>query len=115
MDEDGFFYIDGRYKDMIKSGGENIYAAEVETVVRNHPAVKDAALIGKPHKKWGEIGLMVILMEEGHQISEDNLKSHCQGKIARYKIPKEFVIAEELPYSAYGKVEKLKLREKYLN
>jgi fatty-acyl-CoA synthase len=114
MDEDGFFYIDGRYKDMIKSGGENIYAAEVEAVVRDHPAVQDAALIGKADKKWGEVGLMVTLLEDGQKVSEQALKEYCQGKIAKYKIPKEFVFTDALPYSAYGKVEKLKLRAKYL-
>jgi fatty-acyl-CoA synthase len=114
MDADGFFYIDGRYKDMIKSGGENIYAAEVEAVVRGHPAVKDAALIAKPDTTWGEVGLMVVVLEDGQQASENELKEHCQGKLAKFKIPKEFVFAAELPYSAYGKVEKLKLKEKYL-
>lgn len=113
-DEDGFFYIDGRYKDMIKSGGENIYAAEVESVVRDHPAVQDAALIGKPDTKWGEVGLMIVVLESDQQVSESELKEHCLGKIAKYKIPKEFVFTTELPYSAYGKVEKLKLKEKYL-
>ncbi len=114
MDEDGFFYIDGRYKDMIKSGGENVYAAEVESVVRDHPAVKDAALIGKPDAKWGEVGLMVTVLEDGAQVPEDELKEFCRGKIAKFKVPKEFVFAAELPYSAYGKVEKIKLKEKYL-
>ncbi len=114
MDEDGFFYIDGRYKDMIKSGGENIYAAEVESVVRDHPAVKDAALIGKPDEKWGEVGLMIVTLESGQQVSESELKEHCLGKIAKYKIPKEFIVVAELPYSPYGKVEKLKLKAKYL-
>ncbi|MGD2156536.1 MAG: long-chain fatty acid--CoA ligase [Anaerolineales bacterium] len=114
MDGDGFFYIDGRYKDMIKSGGENIYAAEVESIYRGHPAVKDAALIGKPHEKWGEVGLMVVILEQGQQVSEGELKAYCQGKIARYKIPKEVIFAETLPYSAYGKVVKAKLKEKYL-
>ncbi len=114
MDEDGFFYIDGRYKDMIKSGGENIYAAEVEAVVRDHPAVQDAALIGKPDTKWGEVGLMITLVEDNEQVSEDELKEFCRNKIAKFKIPKEFVFTDELPYSAYGKVEKIKLKEKYL-
>jgi len=114
MDADGFFYIDGRYKDMIKSGGENIYAAEVEAVVRDHPSVKDAALIGKSDTTWGEVGLMIVVLEDGHQVSEIALKEHCQGKIAKFKIPKKFIFASELPYSAYGKVEKLKLKEKYL-
>jgi fatty-acyl-CoA synthase len=113
-DADGFFYIDGRYTDMIKSGGENIYAAEVEAVVREHPSVKDAALLGKPDKTWGEVGIMIVVLEDGSQVSEKELKGYCLGKIAKYKIPKEFVFAGELPYSAYGKVEKAKLKEKYL-
>jgi fatty-acyl-CoA synthase len=113
-DEDGFYYIDGRYKDMIKSGGENIYAAEVEAVFRDHPAVKDAALIGKPDSKWGEIGLMIVVLEEGQQSGQAELKQFCQGRLARYKIPKEIVFAGALPYSAYGKVEKARLRELYL-
>jgi fatty-acyl-CoA synthase len=113
-DEDGFYYIDGRYKDMIKSGGENIYAAEVEAVVREHPAVKDAALIGKPDKIWGEVGLIIVVLEDGGQVSEKDLKEHCAARIAKFKVPGEFVFADELPYSAYGKVEKIKLKEKYL-
>lgn len=113
-DEQGFYYIDGRYKDMIKSGGENIYAAEVESVVREHPAVKDAALIGKPDKTWGEVGLMIVALDDGAQVSENELKEHCAGRIAKFKVPKKFVFADELPYSAYGKVEKIKLKEKYL-
>jgi fatty-acyl-CoA synthase len=114
VDEDGFYYIDGRYKDMIKSGGENIYAAEVEAAFRNHPAVRDAALIGKPDEKWGEVGLMVVVLEEGQQVTQDELREFCQGLLARFKLPKEIVFCDELPYSAYGKVEKSKLREKYL-
>ena len=113
-DENGFYYIDGRYKDMIKSGGENIYAAEVEAVVREHPAVKDAALIGKPDKTWGEVGLMIVILEGGKSTIEDELKEFCRERLAKFKVPKEFVFADELPYSAYGKVEKIKLKEKYL-
>ena len=113
-DEDGFYYIDGRFKDMLKSGGENIYAAEVETILRDHHSVKDAALIGKPDKKWGEVGIMIVLPEESHSIASDELHAFCQGKIAKFKIPKEFIIAKELPYSSYGKVEKIKLRDIYL-
>lgn len=114
MDEDGFYYIDGRYKDMIKSGGENIYAAEVESVYRAHPAVKDAALIGRPDQKWGEVGLIIVVLEQDQYVSEDELKLFCEGKLARYKIPKQTIFADKLPYSAYGKVEKVRLREKYL-
>ncbi len=115
VDADGFYYIDGRYKDMIKSGGENIYSAEVEAVYREHPAVKDAALIGMPDETWGEVGLMIVLLEEGQHPSEEELKEFCLDKLARYKIPKKVIFADELPYSPYGKVEKAKLKEKYLD
>lgn len=113
-DEDGFYYIVGRYKDMIKSGGENVYAAEVEAVFREHAAVKDAALIGKPDPTWGEVGLMVVVLEDGRSVTEEELKDFCSARLARFKIPREIVFAEALPYSPYGKVEKARLREKYL-
>ncbi len=113
-DEDGFYRIIGRYKDMIKSGGENIYAAEVEAVFREHPAVADAALIGMPHEKWGEVGLMIVLCEKGQAVTEDDVKAHCGDRLARFKIPKKIIFAETLPYSPYGKVVKAVLREQYL-
>jgi fatty-acyl-CoA synthase len=114
-DEDGFFYIVGRYKDMIKSGGENIYAAEVEQIFRNHPAVADAALIGQPDAHWGEVGVMVVVLKPGGVISEEALLAFCQHKLARFKIPKLIIFADSLPYSPYGKVEKAKLRAQYIH
>ncbi len=113
-DADGFYYIIGRYKDMIKSGGENIYAAEVEAVFREHPAVDDAALIGKPHETWGEVGLMVVVLEDGAVVGAGELQAFCGEQLARYKIPKEVILAEELPYSSYGKVLKAELKKQYL-
>jgi fatty-acyl-CoA synthase len=117
MDEDGFFYINGRYKDMIKSGGENIYAAEVEAVFREHPAVADAALIGLPDDKWGETGLMVVVVSTGFSTRqaglEQELKDFCQGKLARFKIPKAIAFVDALPYSPYGKVMKTELKKRY--
>jgi len=112
-DEDGFYYIIGRFKDMIKSGGENVYAAEVETIFRDHPAVQDAALIGAPDEKWGEVGWMIVLLKPGQTTTEDELLKFCEGKLARYKIPKRVIFADSFPYSPYGKIEKAKLREKY--
>jgi fatty-acyl-CoA synthase len=114
MDADGFYYIVGRFKDMIKSGGENVYAAEVETIFRDHPVVADAALIGAPDAKWGEVGWMIVLLKPGQTTTEEELLKFCDGRLARYKIPKRVVFADALPYSPYGKVEKAKLREKYL-
>jgi fatty-acyl-CoA synthase len=113
-DKDGFYYIIGRYKDMIKSGGENVYAAEVEAVFREHPAVADCALIAEPHEKWGEVGLMVVVLKTGANISEDEFKEFCADKLARFKIPKRIVLTDGLPYSPYGKVEKIKLKERYV-
>ena len=75
MDEDGFFTIAGRFKDMIISGGENIYAAEVEKVFRDHPAVQEAALIGLPDEKWGEVGVMVVVLKAGADHDEDELSA----------------------------------------
>ena len=114
MDQDGFYTVIGRFKDMLKSGGENIYAAEVETVFRDHPAVADAALIGQPDEKWGEVGLMIVVLKPGQSTTQDELKAFCQGRLAKFKIPKQVVFADTLPYSPYGKVEKAKLRQQYI-
>lgn len=112
MDEDGFFAIAGRYKDMIISGGENVYAAEVEAVFLEHPAVAEAALIGQPDETWGEVGLMVVVLRAGASTTPEELRAFCQDRLARFKCPKRVVFADELPTSPYGKVmkEELKLR-----
>lgn len=114
QDADGFYYIAGRFKDMIISGGENIYAAEVETVFREHPAVADAALIGVPDEKWGEVGLMVVALKNGATVEADELLGFCRDRLARYKVPKQVVFADALPYSPYGKVMKAELKEKFV-
>ena len=114
MDEDGFFYIAGRFKDMIISGGENVYAAEVEAVCREHPAVAEAALIGKPHPQWGEIGIMVVVLQSGQSTTPEELQAFCSQHLARYKIPKEIIFTDALPYSPYGKVMKTELKKKFV-
>lgn len=112
-DDEGFFTIIGRAKDMIISGGENVYAAEVEAIFRQHVAVQDAALIGISDDKWGEVGLMVVVLKPGLNVSEGALKQFCESRLARYKIPKRVEFAETLPYSPYGKVVKADLRKQY--
>ncbi len=112
-DADGFYTIAGRFKDMIISGGENVYAAEVEAVVLEHPAVQECALIGLPDERWGEVGLMVTVLNPGQEVSAEALKEHCYTQLARFKVPKQIVFTESLPHSPYGKVEKVKLRELY--
>ena len=112
-DEEGYFYIAGRFKDMIISGGENIYAAEVEAIFREHGCVQDAALIGLPDEKWGEIGLMIVACKPGEPVSAEELLQFCQGRLARYKIPKRIQFVDTLPYSPYGKVMKAELKQQF--
>ena len=114
MDSDGFYTIVGRFKDMIISGGENVYAAEVEAIFLEHPAVAECALIGMPHEKWGEVGLMIVVLNKGSKTTKIKLQEYCQGQLARYKVPKKIIFADSLPHSPYGKVEKARLKERYL-
>ena len=114
VDADGFYTIAGRFKDMIISGGENIYAAEVEKVFRDHPAVQDAALIGLPDPKWGEVGLMVVVLKAGKIATEDELRQFCAGRLARYKVPKQVAFVDALPVSPYGKVLKAELKRRFV-
>lgn len=113
-DAEGFFYIVGRFKDMIISGGENIYAAEVEAVFREHPAVADAALIGQPDEKWGETGLMIVACKPDQSASAEELLQFCQGRLAKYKIPRRIEFVASLPYSPYGKVVKAELKRQWV-
>lgn len=112
-DEEGFYYIVDRWKDMFISGGENVYPAEVENVLYEHPAVGEAAVIGVPHPKWQEVGRAVIAVKEGHALTEEEIIAFCQDKLARYKIPKSVVFVEALPRNDIGKVVKTDLRQMF--
>jgi fatty-acyl-CoA synthase len=114
MDEEGYFYIAGRFKDMIISGGENVYAAEVEAIFREHECVQDAALIGQPDGKWGEVGLMIVALKPNRSATTEELLKFCQGRLAKYKIPRRIEFVETLPYSPYGKVMKAELRRMFV-
>ena len=111
QDEQGYYYIVGRFKDMIISGGENIYSAEVEAIFREHVAVAEAALIGIPDETWGEVGLMAVQLKQGQTATAEELRAFCQTRLARYKVPKQVIFLDALPISPYGKVEKLVLKE----
>ena len=113
-DADGFYYIVGRFKDMIISGGENIYAAEVEAVVLEHPDVAEAALIGQPDERFGEVGLVVVVARPNTSPTEAEILKTCEGRLAHYKIPKHVVFTDSLPYSPYGKVQKSELRKRFV-
>ena len=108
-DDDGFYYIVGRKKDMFISGGENVYPLEIERVLYEHPAVAQCAVVGVPHDKWGEVGCAVVVRKPGVEVSEADLLAHCGGSLARYKVPRRVVFAEALPMSAAGKILKREL------
>lgn len=112
-DEEGYFYIVGRSKDMIISGGENIYPAEVESTMLGHPAVSEVALIGIPDPRWSEVGRAIVVLKAGHHAHERELIAHVTQHLASYKAPKSIIFVSELPKTAAGKVDKKALREQY--
>jgi long-chain acyl-CoA synthetase len=109
-DEDGYFYIHDRVKDMIVSGGENIYPAEVENVVMSHPEVADVAVIGIPHEKWGETPRAMVVRVAGSELTEPSLLAYCRERLAGYKCPTSVEWLDELPRNPSGKVLKKDLR-----
>ncbi|MDM0021166.1 acyl-CoA synthetase [Variovorax saccharolyticus] len=111
MDPDGYVFIVDRLKDMIVSGGENVYSAEVENVIARHPAVQACAVIGVPHRQWGEAVHAVVVRKPGASLDDAGLAGHCRQFIAGYKCPKSVEFREALPLSAAGKVLKRELRE----
>ncbi|EJM24788.1 acyl-CoA synthetase (AMP-forming)/AMP-acid ligase II [Pseudomonas sp. GM21] len=113
MDEDGFIYICDRLKDMIVSGGENIFTAEVESAIASHPAVAQCAVIGIPCDKWGESVHAVIVCRAESCISEHEIISHCRERIASYKVPRSVELRDTLPLSSVGKVLKTELRKPF--
>ncbi len=113
IDEDGFIYIVDRKKDMVITGGENVYPAEVENVLYHHPAVGQAAVIALPDEKWGEAVTAVVQLKAGIEVGEEELRTFCKGEIASYKVPRKVLFISEMPRSASGKILKYKLREQY--
>jgi fatty-acyl-CoA synthase len=114
-DEDGFIYLVDRKANMIISGGENIFPTEVENCVGGHPKVKDVAVIGIPHEKWGEQVLAVVVLHQGQSATPEEITTYCRGKIAGYKVPKNivFVTEDEMPKSGTGKILHRILRQRY--
>jgi fatty-acyl-CoA synthase len=108
-DEDGYYCIVDRWKDMFISGGENVYPAEVENVIFQLDAVLENAVVGVPHEKWGEVGRAYVVVKAGANITEGAIVEHCEENLARYKVPKEVRFLDELPHNATGKVLKHQL------
>jgi acyl-CoA synthetase (AMP-forming)/AMP-acid ligase II len=113
IDEDGFLYLVDRKKDMIISGGENIYSREVEEAIIQHPAVSECAVIGLPDPKWGENVCAIITLKDGQRASGPEIIEHTRQLIASYKKPKKVIIVDALPKLVTGKINKVELRRQY--
>ena len=111
-DDDGYLYIVDRLKDMIVSGGENIAGSEVERVLYEHPAVLEAAVVGRPDERWGEVPVAFVVLRPGGAASADELTAHCRDRLARFKVPKDVAFSEALPRNPSGKVLKRDLRDR---
>ena len=111
QDDEGFIYVVDRKKDMIISGGENIYCAEVENVLFSHPRIREAAVIARPDDRWGEVPVAVVALADGEGLDLAELEPFLNDNLARYKHPKELVVVDELPRNASGKVVKHVLRQ----
>jgi fatty-acyl-CoA synthase len=113
-DGDGFYYVAGRQKDMFISGGVNVYPAEIEGELLLHAEVADAAVVGVPHDRWGEVGIAFVVPRNREACTREVLRAHLESRLARFKHPKTFVFVDALPRTAYGKVQKSLLLERFL-
>jgi fatty-acyl-CoA synthase len=105
-DGEGYFYVVGRKKEMYISGGENVYPAEIEKVLRALPGIREAAVIGVPHQKWGECGKAFVSFEEGQSLSVEDMREFCLSQLAKFKVPMQYVIMKDLPKTESGKIAK---------
>jgi O-succinylbenzoic acid--CoA ligase len=110
IDDDGFLYVTGRLGDVIVSGGENVLPAEVEDVLRRHPEVADAAVVGRADREWQEAVTAVVVLHAGAEVAPEDLRSHCAGLLAAHKVPKQVEFVSELPRTASGKLIRRALR-----
>jgi len=111
MDEDGFLTLTDRSKDVVISGGTNIYPREVEAVLLMHADVVEASVVGKPDPEWGEVPVAFLVLREGTSATRDDLDQHCLSEMARFKRPKEYYFVPDLPKNNYGKIVKTELRK----
>jgi len=114
VDEEGFLYVVDRKKDMFISGGENVYPAEIEKVYLENPKVLNVAVVGVPDEKWGEVGMLSIVLRDGETMTDEEALAFCEGKLARYKMPKVVKFLPELPMTAAQKIKRRELREAYV-
>jgi fatty-acyl-CoA synthase len=114
-DEEWYFYVVDRKKDMFISGGENVYPVEIESVLYKHPAVHMCAVVGVPHEKWGEVGQACVVLKPGETTSTEELIAFTHDHLARFKVPKSVEIVEALPLSSMGKILKRELRKRFVS
>jgi long-chain acyl-CoA synthetase len=113
-DGDGYFFILDRLKDMIVTGGENVYSGEVEAIIYQHPAVKEVAVFGIPDPQWGEIVMACVVLKPTQVLSADELIAYCRRSLANYKVPRRIeFLTTELPKNGSGKILKRQLREQF--
>ncbi len=110
LDDEGFLYIADRRDDLIISGGENIYPAEVEAVLLSHPAIEEAGVVGRPDPKWGQVPVAFVKLRTGFSTTEAEIQTFCAGRLARYKVPVWVIFSDKLPRNATGKLLRRKLR-----
>jgi len=111
LDEDGFVYVVDRIKNMYRTGGENVYPAEVESVLSDHPKIETVAIIGVPSEKWGETGKAFIECRPGESLTLEDIQTFLNGKVARYKIPTIIQVVDALPRTVWGKLKRSELRK----
>jgi len=114
MDEDGYFYLVDRKGDIYISGGENVYPAEVERVLRSHPDIEDVAVVGVADENWGEVGCAFVMLKQRAALTAEDVIEFCEGKLARYKWPQKVVFKTDFPRTALGKVRKAALKQEHL-
>ena len=113
VDDEGFVYVVDRKKDMIITGGENVYCAEVENVLSDHPAIAEISVIGRPDDRWGETAVAIAVLMPGASLDLAQLREWAAERLARYKLPSDLAVVDELPRNASGKVVKGVLREQF--
>jgi fatty-acyl-CoA synthase len=113
VDSDGFLFVADRIKDMVITGGENVYPAEVESVLYTHPDVADVAVIGLPDERWGESVTAVVVLKAGSSLTLEELRAFAGERLARYKLPSRLELVDVLPRNPAGKVLKFSLRDQF--